>query len=413
VRELLRHRRFRLLFLAQCASFLGDAMFVVAIAFAVLDVSGSAAALGTVFACSSVALVLSFLVSGVWADRLQRLRLMVTSDLGRLVTQGVMAALLLTHAATIPLLILLYVVYSVATAFFQPARTGLTPQLLLADLLVPANGLLSLAEHTTSVIGWAVGGLLVAAVGPGGAIGIDAGSFAASAALLLAIGHVPSTEVEGSRQPFMRELASGWRELRSHRWIWFTILSATFWLLIWEAPMQVVGPLTMRAAYDGAASWGLLGAALAAGAATGALAISTGRIRRVMPVALTLFFVSAAMPLLMLVTAPFVALFACNLLVGLAFGLFDATWQSAMQLRVAPDKLARVSAWDWMGSLVGMPIGFVLAGASTAAFGRGPTLVAMAVGGFASCLALALEPSVRSLDRPLAPATGGSGRIAP
>jgi MFS family permease len=414
VREPLRHRRFRLLFLAQCASFLGDAMFVVAIAFAVLEVSGSATALGVVFACSSVALVLSFLVSGVWADRLPRLQLMIASDVLRVLTQCSMAALLLTHTATIPRLIALYVIYSVATAFFQPARSGLMPQLLHTDLLVPANGLMSLAENTMSVVGWAAGGLLVAAVGAGGAIAIDAGSFAVSAALLLAIGHVPSTAIEGERESFLRELATGWRELRSHRWLWYTIASVTGWLLLFEAPMQVIGPLTMRNHYGGAVSWGLLGMSLAAGAVVGSVVVSLRLIRRPMLCSLWMFFASAALPLLLLMQAPLAVLMACEALVGASFGLFLAIWESAIQSRIPPDKVARVSAWDWMGSLAGMPIGFAVAGIAIDAFGSTPTLLAMAIASVTVCTLLLLEPTVRALDQPAAGATTGpSGRIVP
>lgn len=400
VREPLRHRQFLLLFLAQCASFLGDAIFLVAIAFAVLEVAGTGAAIATVLASGSFLLVLSFLFSGVWADRLPRVGLMVASDVVRMVTQGCLAALLITETATISLMVVLYGIYSIATAFFQPARTGLTPQLLQPGLLVPANGLLSMAQQGVSILGWAGGGLLVAWLGAGGAIAVDAATFAVSAGLLLAIGHVPSAADRSEREPFLHELATGWREMVAHRWLWYMVAGATLWLLVLEAPLQVVGPLTMERAYDGAVSWGLLGTGLASGAIVGAFVASRGLMRRPMRNSLVCFFASGVMPILLAVEAPFAALVACNVVVGLSFGLFDTIWNSAMQARVPADKLARVSAWDWMGSLAGVPVGYALAGVTVEAFGREPTLYGMAIATFCVCTALIIEPEVRDIDAP-------------
>ncbi|MCW2974071.1 MAG: hypothetical protein JWN72_2344, partial [Thermoleophilia bacterium] len=155
MRELLGIRGFRRFFLAQCASMLGDSIFLVALSFAVLDATGSAAQLGIVLAVGGVLLCASFLVSGVWADRLPRLPIMVTSDVVRLVSQLTLALLLATDTANLAWLIALYSISCVATAFFNPARTGLIPQLLEPDLLLRGNGLLSGAQRSLSIAGFA------------------------------------------------------------------------------------------------------------------------------------------------------------------------------------------------------------------------------------------------------------------
>ncbi|MCW2925895.1 MAG: transporter [Thermoleophilia bacterium] len=397
MREPLRHRGFRLLFAAQCASFLGDAVFIIALAFAALEISGSAAALGTVLGSGSLVLVASFLVSGVWADRLPRLRVMVAADLLRVATQATLAVLLLTDTATIPLLVALNAVYSVGVAFFTPARTGLTPQLLEPRLLMAGNGLVATAENVMWMLGWAFGGLLVAAIGTGWAIGIDAGTFLASALLLSRIGAIPATTAPAERLPFLRELADGWREVTSRRWLWLVVIGATAYLALYEAPLQVVGPITMRAAYDGATSWGIMLSALGAGSAVGAALAASGRLRRPMRVSLWLFFGTVATPLLLVATAPLPVLFATNLLSGVGFGLFDTVWQSALQERIPADRISRVSAWDWMGSMAGMPLGFALAGGLVEAVGRDATLMAMAGSTFVVCVAFFADREVRSL----------------
>ncbi len=393
-----QQRRFRLLFLAQCTSFLGDAMLLVALSFAALDVSnGSASALSIVLGTGSAALVLSFLVSGVWADRLPRLRVMVASDLIRVATQAATAALLIAGAATLPQLVALYALYSIATAFFTPARTGLTPQLLEPRLLMAGNGAMATAEHLMWLIGFAFGGGLVAWIGAGWAIAIDAATFAVSAILLLAIGRVPATSTAEGRQPFLRELAAGWREVRSRRWLWFTILNATLFLLIYEAPLQVLGPIITTNHYDGARTWGFLLAATGGGALLGALLATRNRLRRPMVVSMVLFFGTGAVPLLLLAHAPIAMLIATNAIVGLAFGLFDTIWNSSLQHRIAPDRVSRVSAWDWMGSMAGMPLGFALAGLAVEHLGERATLITMAIGTVLVCAAFISDRDVRHL----------------
>jgi MFS family permease len=397
VREPLRHRQFRLLFLAQCASFLGDAMFLVALAFAALDVSGSAGGLSLVLGVGSATLVASFLVSGVWADRLPRLRVMVSSDLLRLATQATMAVLLLTDAAVLWHLVVLNSVYSIGTAFFTPARTGLTPQLLEPRLLMAGNGAMATAENLMWLLGFAFGGGLVAWTGPGWAIAIDAATFAVSAVLLLAIGTVPRTAEATERLPFLRELGAGWREVWSRHWLWFTIVNATAFLLFYEAPLQVVGPILTTDHYHGARTWGLLLAAMGGGAMLGALAAATGRVRRPMRAAVIMFFACVAMPLLLLAHAAVWVLMAVNAVVGLSFGVFDTVWDSTVQSRIPADRVSRVSAWDWMGSMAGMPLGFALAGVAWEHLGETATLVTMAAGTLVVCAAFALNPQVRAL----------------
>jgi len=116
----LRVRPLRLLLAGQAVSFVGDALFPVALAFAVLDeLDGTAGELGFVLAAQALPLALLVLVAGVWADRLPRQRLMLVSDFGRMVVQAVVAALLLAGAAELWMLVALVALYGVFEAFFR------------------------------------------------------------------------------------------------------------------------------------------------------------------------------------------------------------------------------------------------------------------------------------------------------
>src|SRR5919107_642420 len=97
----LRQREFRLVFCAHGVSVFGDRMVAVALAFAVLEVGGSASEVGLVLAARMLPLVLSLLAGGVVADRASRRAVMVASDLSRLATQGALAALLITGDAQV------------------------------------------------------------------------------------------------------------------------------------------------------------------------------------------------------------------------------------------------------------------------------------------------------------------------
>jgi MFS family permease len=234
--------------------------------------------------------------------------------------------------------------------------------------------------------------------------------------MLLLIGHVPlrataradedsdeHDETDDKTSSFLRELGEGWHEVVTRRWLWSVILSATLFLLLYEAPMQVVGPLTMKDHYNGAGTWGVVLAALAAGGTLGAIVSSTGRLRRPMLVSLWLFLATVLMPILLIVQAPTAALIACNLVVGFAFGLFDVAWASSLQHRVPEERMARVSAWDWMGSLAGMPLGFALAGGLIDLVGRDVVLVGMSLSTLVVCVALLASREIRSLGDELVP----------
>ncbi|HSC62158.1 MAG TPA: MFS transporter, partial [Caldimonas sp.] len=160
--EVLRERDYRLLFTGQAVSLLGDGMFNVALAFAVLHLGGSATQVGLVFAARMVPMVGCLLAGGVVADRLPRRAVMVAADVARLASQGAMAALLIAGAAEIWTLAVLAGVTGAATGFFNPASTGLLPAVVAAERLQQANALRGLSMAAGQIAGPILAGVLVA-----------------------------------------------------------------------------------------------------------------------------------------------------------------------------------------------------------------------------------------------------------
>jgi MFS family permease len=205
----LRERQFRLLFIGQSVSILGDAMSGVALAFAVLEIDGSASELGLVLAAGALPFLVFLLVGGVVADRLPRRGVMLTADVVRMATQATMAVLLIAGVAEVWELAALQALRGTASAFFGPASTGLIPQTVSAERLQEANALRGLASAASWIAGPAIAGALVATAGAGWALGVDAATFGVSAASLAGM-RLPARErVPAGR--FLVDLRAGWR----------------------------------------------------------------------------------------------------------------------------------------------------------------------------------------------------------
>lgn len=240
----LRERPFRLLFLGQAVSLLGDGMVPVALAFAVLELTGSPTDLGIVLAARTVPLVAFLLAGGVWADRLSRRTVMVAADLARLGAHGAMAALLLAGGAEVWSLAALSAITGTATAFFNPAITGAMPAIVSAARLQQANALRGLAMAGGAIVGPALAGVLVAGAGAGWALAADAATFGVSAALLVRVPLRARARAEVRR--FFADLREGWDDFRSRTWLWTSVAAAALGNMLFAAYM-VLGPVVAQA----------------------------------------------------------------------------------------------------------------------------------------------------------------------
>ncbi len=398
----LREPEFRKLFIGQAASIAGTMLTLVALPFAVLAIGGSATDIGLVEAAYILPMALMIVVGGVWSDRLPRRMVMLTADLVRAALQFLAAGLLLGDVATVWMLVVLQVGMGLCDAFFRPAYTGLVPQVVSSPRLQQANALQGLVQSGSITLGAATGGLLVAALGAGWAIGVDGLTFVVSAWFLWRLHPVPRASAatagadmvatpgadavapagiaagEGQAPVpaagFLDDLRLGWREFTSHTWLWVMVSGASVFLFAVEAPLTVLGPIVARDAYDGARTWGFLAAAMGLGQIAGGFIALRWRPRRPFLV-LALGMSVTALPLAMLATtAPPWALFASAAGLGVVWGMFDPFWLTALQREVSPDMISRVSSYDYLGSLAFYPAGLALAGPVADLIGVSATL---------------------------------------
>jgi predicted MFS family arabinose efflux permease len=409
--HVLRERNFRLVYGAQVVSLLGDGIIPVALAFAILDLTGSATDLGLVLAARTIPLVACLLAGGVAADRLSRRRVMIAADAARFASQGLLGVLLVTGEAHLWQLALLQAVLGAASGFFNPASTGLIPMVVSDERLQDANALRGFALAVGGVAGPVVAGVLVAVLGPGQALLADAGTYALSAALLARV-HVQETRSHAPPESFLADLRAGWREVWSRAWV-RSIIGVFSLANVFIAPFFVLGPLVAKRQLGGAAAWAGILAARGAGEVLGALVSLQMRPRRPLLVAV-LACLLGSLPTALLATgapAAVIAVTACA--AGAGIMVFNTLWETTLQRHVPPQALSRVSAYDWFGSLTFQPIGFAIVGPLAAGLGMAATLWAAAALQFVLVSALLAVRDVRTLEggsasAPRAPAAAGA-----
>lgn len=394
----LTERNFRLFFTGYSTSLVGAAMVPVALTFAVLQEGGSTNDVGYVLAAQTVPLVALLLAGGVLADRLPRKAVMVSADLVRCGSQLLLAVLLITGSPPLWVFMVLAGVLGAGQALFNPALTGLIPQVSSPGRLQDANALRGLAGSTGQIIGPAAAGLIVAVGGAGWAIAIDAATYAVSAYCLarlrLPTGGVPSS------QTFLSQLRAGWQEFRSRTWLWVIVLQFSLFHLVAYAPFMVLGAVVTRTSLGGATAWGLILTAQGVGALVGGLAVLSVRPTRPLVVA-TLGTVMFALPTALLAIPASTPLIAAAAAVsGAGMAVFAALWDTSLQREVPAVALSRVSAYDWLGSTALIPIGYAVAGPLAAALGVSGALWLAVAWMIASTVAVLAVPSVRHLSSP-------------
>ena len=382
------------MFGAFAVSLVGDRMVTIALAFAVLELGGSASEVGIVLASRTLPMVATLLIGGVFADRISRRTVMVAADLARLATQGALGLLLIAGEPPVWSLAVLSGLTGMATGFFNPASSGLLPEVVAREHLQQANGLRATAMSGGEIVGPALAGVLVASVGPGWALAIDGATFGASAAFLANL-RLPR-RLGRAGASFLHDLRTGWSEFRSRRWVWSLVLAASLGNMLWAA-FGVLGPVVAKQDLGGAAVWGTIMAAMGVGALVGALIAIRARPRRPLVVGLLAIGLFAAPLALLAAESPPAVIAAGTFLAGAGMMLGISLYESTFQRRIPGEVLSRVSSYDWFGSLALQPIGLAIWGPIAAAIGIDEALWLAAALMLASILAPLALPEVRTM----------------
>jgi predicted MFS family arabinose efflux permease len=391
--EILRDRNFRRLFAARAISYVGTYLAPIAVAFAVLDLGGSATEVGLSFAAWTLAQVAALALGGVLGDRLPRRLVMIGSDAASVCVRTAMGVLVVSGHAHVWELIVLQACGGAAVAFYSPASYGLVREVVRAEQLQDANSLLGIARYAAFPLGAALGGTIVATIGSGTALLVDGGTYAASA-LLLATISVVSQAQRGSG--VIRELREGWAAFVENTWVWLVTVWIALYFLITYAPFFVLGPYIAKHSMHGAGSWGIVVTGEGIGSLLGAAAGLRIRLRRRPLVTIGVLFLPTALQSVLLAYHVSVwALAPAAALAGFGFAFGGIVYDSIVQRVIAPDKIARVGAYGWLGAMIFLPAGYAVAGPVADAVGLRAYLVFGAAWLVASTIALVNHPSVR------------------
>jgi predicted MFS family arabinose efflux permease len=355
----LRLPAFRFLFSARAISYVGTYLAPIAVAFAILDNGGGATAVGLSFAAWTLAQVAMLAFGGVVGDRVPRRTVMIGSDVASTAVRATMGVLLVSGHAEVWQLIGLQACGGAAVAFYSPASYGLVREVVPEDQLQQANGLLAIARYAAFPLGAAIGGSIVALIGSGTALLVDAGTYAASAALL---SRIDVASIARAGAGFLRELREGWSAFVEQTWVWVLVLYISMYFLITYAPFFVLGPYIAKHTMDGASSWAFVVTGEGVGSLLGGLAGLRWRPRQPMVFTGLLLMVSAVQNVLLAFHPTTLLLTPAATGAGFAFALGSVVWDTTLQRKVAPQKLARVASYGWMGAMVFLPAGYALAG---------------------------------------------------
>ena len=392
----LRARDFRLLWLGQTASVIGDSLVVVAIGLYVTRLTGSPSDVGLVLASYALPLTVLVLFGGVVADRLRRQTVMVVSDLVRGTLHGVLAILIATGEVRIWHMMVIGALYGSAEAFFRPAYTGLVPQTVAEEDIQAAQALGGVSSQLAEFASPALATALVLGVSGAAAFGLDALTFVFSAVMVLRV-HARQRGDEAVASTFLGDLREGWHAVRERAWVWATVLSFSLALMTALGPFFVLGASIAKHIYGTEAVYGFTNVAWGAGTVTGALIGSRWRPHHPMRAAMVAAIPWSASLALYGAGPALWLLYSVTALAGVGIGLFAVWWETALAQRIPPHLLSRVSAWDWMGSLALLPAGYLLAGLFARHFGAAHVMIIGGLIGTVSCALGLLPRSTRTL----------------
>jgi predicted MFS family arabinose efflux permease len=404
--EALRHRPYRLLVSARFVTMAGNALAPIALAFAVLDLTGSPTDLGLVVGARSVTNVALLLFGGVLADRVPRALVLVGSSTTAMASQAVVATLVLTSTANLGLLMALSAVNGATSAFAFPASAALVPQTVPAPLLQTANAVNRLGGNVAMIGGAVTGGAVVAAVGPGWGIAIDAAAFGVAAALYAAIKLPAVRRGEPARNP-ITDLREGWSEFVARSWVPTVVIGFCVFNAAEVAALTVLGPVLADETI-GRRMWGVFLACETAGMVAGVLVAMRLRPRRPL-LAGVVCTAGAAIWLFALALLPLpVVLLPAAFVTGVAMEQFAVAWDVALQENIPADRLARVYSYDAVGSFLAVPVGQVVAGPVATLVGPRPAILGAGVLVVLAVAGMLANPQVRTLRR-REPAPGTMG----
>ncbi|HEY4426356.1 MAG TPA: MFS transporter [Pyrinomonadaceae bacterium] len=399
-------RSFALLWSGQQLSALGDSIYRVALAWWVLEKTGSATAMSTIFIFASAPMLIFLLIGGVAVDRYPRARVMLLSDVVRGLLIGIVAVLAFTHRLEVWHIYLVSLLFGIAGAFFGPAYRAIVPEILPRELLPSANGMMTMSLQLADIAGPALGAFVVSKSGSPTAFTIDSLSFLISILCLAPLVRLAlSPQAPQERKSVLHDFREGVEVVRKSSWLWITIVIASLGNITLSAPLAIALPfLVKNHLHGGVGSLGLIYSTISAGSIVGTILGTvwlerTSGLRARGLFAYGLWIAGGMLIVVFGLPVTIYAVAAAAFMVGAAFIVPTLIFMTTLQELIPGKVLGRVMSIVTVGSVALVPVGSGLVGWATDHVGA-PTIFILSGVLTASLAALALmHPVIRNLDR--------------
>jgi MFS family permease len=409
--DVLGNRNFRLLWIGEGISVLGDHFYMIALPWLVLQLTGDSLAMGTVLALSAIPRALLMLIGGALTDRFSPRTLMLASNAVRFVLVCLLTSLVSTNSIEMWMLYTLAVLFGIADAFFYPAQSSMAPQLVKKEQLQTANALIQGTMMLTMLLGPALAGLLIAALGDGhsesagmqgiaAAFGLDALTFLISLLTLVFI-HTARNESSEASENILESIRSGlnfvWNDLPL-RAFFFVVAAVTFFF---NGPFTIGVPVLADTRFpEGAVAYGAILSTWGAGSLIGMVLAGllprpnpqrTGTVLlllvSVMGIGLALLGVSNSMQIAL----------AVGLILGSADGYINVFFITWVQSRAPKALIGRLMSLLMFSSIGLLPVSMALSGAASSV---NVMLLLSVSGGIVALLGILmmLNPTVRAME---------------
>ena len=399
LRDLKGHRGFTSLAISRFISNVGNGISPIALAYGVLSLEGADGKdLSIVMAARFVPLIGFMLFGGVIADRFQRNRLVGGSDMIGSFLAAVSAISLIAGFSSVWLLALMGALFGILNAIWWPAMSGVLPEILPKAKLQSGNAIIGLTTNIGYIVGTLSGGILVATVGAGWGLLIDAISFFFAG---LIVWFLPILGKAQDASPgILHDLIVGWREFISRSWVIAMVFAFSLINMAFESMLSVLGPLNFNDPITGPKQWSYNLAALTTGMLIGGIWVLKVKFKKPLVVSMILIAISSIWDFSLALDLPVLFTLLAGIFSGISLEVFMVTWMTSLQSHVPEESYSRVSSYDTLGSYGIAPLGIVLAGPLAMHFGVNTILF---VTGLTTLIAAGLSllvKSVRDLENP-------------
>ncbi len=361
LRELSIHRGFLRLISARFISNLGNGLSPIALAYGVLSLNGATGReLSLVMSARIFPMIALMLFGGVIGDRFKRNRIVGGTDILGSSFVAISAISFIAGFASIPLLVIMGLLFGILNAMWWPAMSGVLPAIIPKEKLKDGNAVVGLLSNFGFVVGALIGGALVTLFGSGWALLVDALSFLIAGILVWHLDVPPMEDRE--RTSVIAELKDGWVEFKSRPWVVAMVITFTGINACFEAMVQVLGQLAFNEGTNGPRNWSMNLAGLTLGMICGGFIALKVHLQRPLFIAMVVIALSAAWDFSLAIKSPFIFTLVAALIAGIAIEIYVVNWSTALQSHIPEESFSRVTAYDAFGSYALAPLGIVVAG---------------------------------------------------